>query len=60
MNDIEYSKYDPTYRDNILCECGHEYWRHFNKKTGEPQPCLNLYECDCERFKPAEILFWIP
>ena len=39
----------PNHREE-MCVCGHEYYRHFNPKTGQPWGCFFSYNCDCEGF----------
>lgn len=34
-------KYNPNYGDNRVCECGHEYYRHFDSYE-------NMYPCGCK------------
>ncbi len=48
-NSVKYMGYEP-HKNQEMCKCGHEYWRHFNMKTKKPWGCLFSYNCDCEGF----------
>jgi len=43
--------YDPKYGNNVVCECGHHYSRHFDPDFDGAPSCKY---CDCMRFKEAE------
>lgn len=56
--------YDPNLGDNVLCKCGHPYYRHFDTYNNmAPIGCKYAYLCHCENFeksvdkKPKQILF---
>lgn len=41
-----YAKYDPSYGDDRICHCGHQYHRHFDSyEEMAPVGCKYCYEC---------------
>lgn len=45
---VIYHKYNPNYGDKRVCECGHDYYRHFDTYDNM-EPCGCKY-CSCDRF----------
>lgn len=43
--------YDPTFGDDKLCECGHEYYRHFD--THDDMANVGCKYCVCYTFKQS-------
>ena len=41
-------KYNPNYGDDKKCECGHDYYRHFD--TYEDMLPVGCKYCECRRF----------
>lgn len=39
---------------NPMCKCGHIRAYHINPKTGIDDGCIFWYNCECEKFDPAE------
>ena len=50
---VEY-KYNPNYGDDRICECGHEYHRHFD--SHENMDAVGCKYCQCRKFKDVESL----
>ena len=44
--------YNPKFGDDILCNCGHPYYRHFDTYE-EMYPCGCKY-CECDTFHEPE------
>ena len=41
-------KYNPNYGNDRLCNCGHEYYRHFD--TYDEMAPIGCKYCDCYEF----------
>jgi len=48
---IDY-KYNPNYGDDRVCECGHDYYRHFD--SYENMDAVGCKYCRCCEFKEAK------
>lgn len=42
--------YNPEYGDDKVCECGHEYYRHFD--SYDDNKAVGCKYCPCYEFKP--------
>jgi len=48
-DDDEENHYDPEYGDQKICECGHEYYRHFD--SYDDMRDVGCKYCNCNNFK---------
>ena len=44
--------YNPDYGDDRVCECGHDYYRHFD--SYENMDAVGCKYCKCREFKEAK------
>lgn len=50
---VEDLKYNKDYGDDRICECGHEYYRHFD--TYEEMSPVGCKYCACYRFVEKKV-----
>lgn len=46
--------YNPNYKGNRTCTCGHGYERHFDFYEGDDMAACGCKYCSCRTFKPAK------
>lgn len=44
-------KYNPKYGDDRICECGHQYYRHFDWFGYKEMTAVGCKYCECYIFK---------
>jgi len=49
---VVHHKYNPYYGDDMICECGHAYYRHFD--TYENMEDVGCKYCNCDIFVEAK------
>lgn len=56
---VETRSYNPLYGDLKICECGHEYYRHFDSyfdsRIAHPSmDAVGCKYCQCDNFKEVK------